>query len=356
MCLAAGQRTVEADFTPHSCHCYFLLAGNAEIPILFHVERVRDGRSFSTRTVQARQRGRCIFTLTVSFARMRRMVRAGAEQKTEEEELPTAPAPSPSPSPSAALAVHHAAAMPASRPPLPPADFDDTDSLEQRFLRAFGIDAREQPVIAGPMRIVGGHDAPPHLKKTQQWVRMRGQISAAGGRAAHLNALAYLSDRYFIGTICRIHQLWRLPFSVESVLGEDRSSSSSSNDEGEGTGADGNDGYIRDNPQLWPLIREYVEFEGGGMALEAYRGRPRLGMVVSLDHTVYFHEPERVRADDWMLVEMDSPWAGEGRGVVTQRMFSKDGTLLATCIQEVSFFAKCGLLRVWALKSVANSK
>ncbi len=38
-----------------------------------------------------------------------------------------------------------------------------------------------------------------------------------------------------------------------------------------------------------------------------------------------------------MFTEMESPWAGDGRGVVTQRIFSKDGTLLATCFQEASF-------------------
>lgn len=48
-------------------HCYFVLAGDASIPILYHVERVRDGKSFVTRTVQARQRGKCIFTTTLSF-------------------------------------------------------------------------------------------------------------------------------------------------------------------------------------------------------------------------------------------------------------------------------------------------
>lgn len=51
-------------------HCYFVLAGDSEIPILYHVERVRDGRSFITRTVQARQRGRPIFTTTLSFSRV----------------------------------------------------------------------------------------------------------------------------------------------------------------------------------------------------------------------------------------------------------------------------------------------
>ncbi|KAG5927316.1 hypothetical protein E4U53_002887, partial [Claviceps sorghi] len=71
-CLAAAQKTVADDFLPHSCHCYFLLAGSGGLPIVMHVERVRDGRSFATRTVQARQQGRCIFTTTVSFVRLPR--------------------------------------------------------------------------------------------------------------------------------------------------------------------------------------------------------------------------------------------------------------------------------------------
>lgn len=62
-------RTVPDDFAVHSMHCYFVLAGDSEIPILYHVERVRDGRSFITRTVQARQRGRPIFTTTLSFSK-----------------------------------------------------------------------------------------------------------------------------------------------------------------------------------------------------------------------------------------------------------------------------------------------
>lgn len=67
--LAAAQLTVPSNFTVHSMHCYFVLAGDSEIPILYHVERVRDGRSFATRTVQARQRGKPIFTTTLSFNR-----------------------------------------------------------------------------------------------------------------------------------------------------------------------------------------------------------------------------------------------------------------------------------------------
>ena len=56
-----------AVFLPHSVHCYFVLAGDSNVPILYHVERVRESRSFLTRTVQAKQKGKCIFTTTISF-------------------------------------------------------------------------------------------------------------------------------------------------------------------------------------------------------------------------------------------------------------------------------------------------
>jgi acyl-CoA thioesterase 8 len=61
-----------------------------------------------------------------------------------------------------------------------------------------------------------------------------------------------------------------------------------------------------------------------------------VSMMVSLDHTIYFHDPQGFRADEWLFTEMESPWAGDGRGLVTQRMFTREGKLIATCIQEVS--------------------
>lgn len=61
--------------------------------------------------------------------------------------------------------------------------------------------------------------------------------------------------------------------------------------------------------------------------------------MVSLDHSIYFHNPLAFRADEWMLTEMESPWAGEGRGLAIQKIWSKDGTLIATCTQEVCFFS-----------------
>lgn len=70
--LVATQRTVEGTepaMAAHSMHAYFLLGGDPNIPIIYEVERVRDGRSFATRRAVAIQRGRPIFIMSVSFHR-----------------------------------------------------------------------------------------------------------------------------------------------------------------------------------------------------------------------------------------------------------------------------------------------
>ena len=64
--LVAASRTVEAR-APHSLHAYFILPGDPVEPILFEVDRIRDGRSFTTRRVVARQRGEAIFVMSASF-------------------------------------------------------------------------------------------------------------------------------------------------------------------------------------------------------------------------------------------------------------------------------------------------
>jgi acyl-CoA thioesterase-2 len=64
--LVAACRTVK-DRTPHSLHGYFLLGGDPSVPIIYDVERIRDGRSFTTRRVKAIQHGQPIFTLSASF-------------------------------------------------------------------------------------------------------------------------------------------------------------------------------------------------------------------------------------------------------------------------------------------------
>ncbi|AXR06559.1 acyl-CoA thioesterase II [Salinimonas sediminis] len=65
--LAAAYRTVEPDRVVHSFHTYFLLPGDAKKPVVYDVEVVRDGRSFSARRVKAIQDGKNIFYMTASF-------------------------------------------------------------------------------------------------------------------------------------------------------------------------------------------------------------------------------------------------------------------------------------------------
>ena len=273
--LAAAQRTVPHDYLVHSCHCYFLLAGAATVPILFHVERVRDGRSFATRTVQARQKGRCIFTTTISF------VREGSAGVKE---------------------VRHAAPLPGDAPPAPPeGPWDD----EPEWGRSSPFQTRGMQLTRA-----GDPSAAPHERKARQWCRSRGRISDAGGHQAHLEALAYMSDNYFIGTVTRANKLWRFGVKPEDVGG-------------------------LPEPQRSRVL-ETIERDGFGADAERWRDGGEVGMVVSLDHSIYFHEPRRVRADEWMFFDMESPWSGGGRGLVQMKVFARDGTLLATFVQEVS--------------------
>ncbi len=65
--LMAAQRTVDDDRFAHSLHAYFMRPGDPSVPILYQVERIRDGSSFNTRRVVAVQHGKAIFAMSVSF-------------------------------------------------------------------------------------------------------------------------------------------------------------------------------------------------------------------------------------------------------------------------------------------------
>ncbi len=64
--LVAAARTVDNRLA-HSLHAYFLLAGDPKVPIIYEVERIRDGSSFTTRRVKAIQHGQAIFAMSASF-------------------------------------------------------------------------------------------------------------------------------------------------------------------------------------------------------------------------------------------------------------------------------------------------
>ncbi|KIX07322.1 acyl-CoA thioesterase II [Rhinocladiella mackenziei CBS 650.93] len=302
-CLSAAQATIPPDFTVHSMHCYFVLAGNSEIPILYHVERVRDGRSFITRTVQARQRGKCIFTTTLSF------MREGSGGKAK---------------------VEHAVPMPKDVTPPP-----DTDSSRAAWKAGESGDDRPFESVRCPVSSRGL----PSDRKFRHWIRACGRISDCppsvaegelkqGQRAhqpgdnhqAHLSAIAYMSDSYFIGTVARVHNLQRFANrrNIERTLRNFR-------------GSEEERGQMQ--KYLEDIAREEAE-ENKQFGATPEKDDRRIGMMVSLDHAIFFHNPRSFRADEWMLTEMDSPWAGDGRGLVTQRIWSKSGTLIATCVQE----------------------
>lgn len=84
--LVAASRTVPEDRQAHSLHGYFLRPGDTTIPILYKVDRIRDGRSFTTRRVVAIQHGRPIFNMSISF-------QVPEEGMSHQFPMPEAPAP-----------------------------------------------------------------------------------------------------------------------------------------------------------------------------------------------------------------------------------------------------------------------
>ena len=120
-----------------------------------------------------------------------------------------------------------------------------------------------------------------------------------------------MSDSWFIGTVSRVHGLMRKGHVLyNKTFPQDQDSSS-----------------LKQKTALESIQRSKNTFE---------TPKRSIGMMVSLDHTIYFHRPREVKADEWMCTEMETPWSGEGRGLVTQRIWNKDGRLIASCVQEVS--------------------
>ena len=163
---------------------------------------------------------------------------------------------------------------------------------------------------------------------------MRDYISATAGHKAHLCALVYMSDSYFLGTVSRVHRIPRYS-SADALKRADEWSKKSTHPEDVSKGQ-----YLRHLAE-----QEAAEFRAseGIEDLSTSKSPPaarqdsakEISMMVSLSHSVYFHNPRAFRADEWILSELESPWAGEGRGLVTQKMWSVTGVLISTCVQEV---------------------
>ncbi len=174
--LVAAQRTVPGR-SPHSLHAYVLLGGAPAEPILFEVERVRVGRSFSTRRVTASQRGEPIFVLAVSF----QIAEDGPEHQAS---APEAAPPEQIVDPEEALA-----AMPESARKRLQTLFDRVRPIEFRPTNM----RRYAPLRAGETRAA----------EQSVWIRIGGRLP--DDPMIHTAALAYLSDMTLLDTALVAH-------------------------------------------------------------------------------------------------------------------------------------------------------
>ncbi len=237
--VAAG-RTVRSipgggDRRLHSIHAYFMRPGDDTRPITFSVERMRDGRSFSTRRVHAVQHGKPILSMSASF----QTPDGGLDHQ---DPMPEVAAPETVPS---LAEVYGGVDSPAAR------HLVEGRAIELRHL--------EGDLFAAP--------AEQRVADQRVWMRAVGRLP--DDPLIHEAVLAYASDYSLLESALRAHgQFWRSP------------------------------------------------------GLRA----------ASLDHAMWFHRP--ARADEWILYAQHSPSAQGGRGLGIGRMFSRDGTLVASVAQE----------------------
>ena len=175
--LVAASQTV-TDRPPHSLHGYFMLPGDPATPIIYEVERLRDGRSFATRRCTAIQHGQPIFTLAASFQ-------------------------------TAEAGLDHALAMP---------DVPRPEDLpnETELLRRFGARLpeavrryfeRERPLELRPVDLTryGPQVGPAAPEPVQRiWMRVTGPLG--NDPAIHRAALAYMSDMTLLDTALVPHR------------------------------------------------------------------------------------------------------------------------------------------------------
>jgi acyl-CoA thioesterase-2 len=239
--LVAAGRTVEPGRPVHSLHSYFIRPGDPEVPIVYTVDRVRDGRSFSTRRVVAIQHGRPIFSLSASF----QLEQGG---------------------------VDHQVAMPDVPGP------DELPTVRERFGGGPGSDILDRFPRPFDLRYV---DDPPWAQRAQGprqfsphriWLRADGRLP--DDPLLHVCAATFASDLSLLDSVLIHH----------------------------------------------------------GLAMDV----DPIGLA-SLDHAMWFHRP--FRADEWFLYDTSSPTASGGRGLAEGRMFSQDGRLVVSVVQE-------GMLRV----------
>jgi acyl-CoA thioesterase-2 len=177
--LVAAQRTIAEDRSVHSMHGYFLRPGSVELPITFSVDRIHDGRSFSTRRTQAYQEGQPILSMIASF----QDADDGFEHQTDMPEG----IPDPESLPSAAEAL---------------GDLEHPVAKYWATQRPFDMRHVESPVFLS----VDG----PRVAHQAVWLKAIGTLPDDAN--LHRAALAYMSDYSILEPIFRRHGLaWSTP-------------------------------------------------------------------------------------------------------------------------------------------------
>jgi acyl-CoA thioesterase-2 len=172
----------------HSLHSYFLRPGNASLPVVYEVEVIRDGASFSTRRVQAIQNGKAIFYMTASFQH--------AEQGFDHQDN-----------------------MPSVAAPESLSSFTDylkdnqeyiPEALRQKFLA-------EKPIDIRPVQQYNWLAPKPTGSIHQVWIKANGQLS--DDLRMHTYLLAYTSDFHFLPTALLPHGAshWQPNFQIATI-------------------------------------------------------------------------------------------------------------------------------------------
>jgi acyl-CoA thioesterase-2 len=172
--LVAAGRTAPPDRPVHSLHAYFLRPGDPSAPIVYEVDRIRDGGSFTTRRVVAVQHGEAIFTMSASFHR---------EEAGYDHQAPMPPTPSP----------EHCAPM--KSPQIWRMSEPGGDWWITRY-----VDIRRMP---SPDDVVSAGDGAAARAYQRWWVRIQGELG--DDPLLHVCAAAYASDLFLLGPVVRPH-------------------------------------------------------------------------------------------------------------------------------------------------------
>ncbi|PRP85141.1 hypothetical protein PROFUN_07212 [Planoprotostelium fungivorum] len=271
----SATKTVRPEMKLHSIHCYFIFAGDPDIPILYQVTRIREGKSYATRSVQARQRGKAIFTLMCSF----HTPEPGLSHQLPMQELASIPHPD-TIKPEENTFHRWISEVEAKKKKMEDdaADGEATTKMED-LLSLLKMKLDESRISPVETRLISNHleEGTGKTGKSTRMLWFRSRAPVPPVDAMRKAFVAFASDFHLIGT-------------VSSALG-----------------------------------------------LNFRTSKPRLAMMVSLDHTMWFHND--IEPSQWMLYVMEAPWSGGARGLAHGKIYSMDGTLLVSVSQE-------GMIRV----------